>query len=124
MEWTMKDNMVNGLFCSATLTSRRRGHTHLCKQERSRLNWTHAVLVGAITGGLLLVSGMKLRSVVVLSNYSAFHRCSTQGDTFLWLSSDELMICCAAGTNGRLDLRKFSRSWLLRRLVSKVKPQQ
>jgi len=27
MDWTMKDNMVNGLFFCATLTSRRRGHT-------------------------------------------------------------------------------------------------
>ena len=30
------DNMVNGLFVCATLTSRRRGHTHWCKQEHKR----------------------------------------------------------------------------------------
>ena len=33
MDWTLEDNMVDGLFFCATLTGRR-GHTHLYKQER------------------------------------------------------------------------------------------
>jgi len=36
MDWTLEDNMVDGLFFCATLTSRRREHTHLCKQEQKR----------------------------------------------------------------------------------------
>jgi len=30
IDWTVKDNMVNGLFFCATLTIRRRGHTPIC----------------------------------------------------------------------------------------------
>ena len=44
------------------------------------------------------MSGMKIRSLVVLSNHSAFHRLSAKTAAFLLLSSDELMSCFAAGT--------------------------
>jgi len=36
---------------------------------------------------------------------SAFHQWSVQSTALLLLSSDELMSCCGAGTNGCLDLR-------------------
>jgi len=52
------------------------------------------------------MSGMKVRSLVVLSNHFAFHRWSAQSAILLLLSSsDELMSCCMAGTNGCRDLR-------------------
>jgi len=89
---------------------------HLCKQEgnvptpvRRRLSrWTHAVLGRVIPGGWVPVSGMKVRSLVVLSNHSAFHRWSAQSTALLMLLmlSGKLMICCSADTNGSLDLRR------------------
>jgi len=51
------------------------------------------------------VSGMKVRSLVGLSTHSAFHWWSAQCVTHMLLS-DKLMSCCAAGTNGCLDLRR------------------
>jgi len=33
MDWTVEDNMVDGLFFCATLTGRRGGHAYLCKQD-------------------------------------------------------------------------------------------
>jgi len=41
MDWTLEDNMVDGLFFCATLTSRRRGHTHLWYQDYSHLDNCH-----------------------------------------------------------------------------------
>jgi len=41
---------------------------------RRRLSRTHTVLGRAIPGEWVPVSGMKVRSLVVLSNDSAFHR--------------------------------------------------
>ena len=86
---------------------------HLYKQERKhltpvrgRLSRTHFVLGRAIPGGWGPVPGMKMRSLVELSNHSAFHRWSTHCDARMLSSSDELMRCCAAGTNGCLDLRR------------------
>jgi len=80
---------------------------HLCKQEwksptpvRRRINITHAVLSRAIPGGWVLMLGMKVRSFVVLSNYSAFHRRSVQNATLQLEPSDELMSCCKAGRTG------------------------
>ena len=59
--------------------------THLYKQERKgptpvqrRLWRTHAVLERVIPGGWVPVSGMKVRSLVRLSNHSAFHWWSAQ----------------------------------------------
>ena len=112
MGWTLEDNMVDGFFFCATLTEE--AIPHLYKQEwkrstpvRRRLRWTQAVLGRVIPGEWVSVSGMKLRSLVVLSNHSAFHRQSAQcvARTLLLLS-DQLMSCCAASTNGCRDLRR------------------
>jgi len=89
---------------------------HLRKLERRpltpvrrRLSGIHAVLGRVISGGGLATSGMKVRSLVVFSNRSAFHRWSAQGAASPLSSlsrglTDELS-CCAAGTNGFLDLK-------------------
>jgi len=81
MDWTLEDNMVDGLFLCATLTSGRRAIPHLYKQERKRptlvgrrLRQTKAVLGRAILGVRLPMSGMKVGSLVLLSNHSAFDR--------------------------------------------------
>ena len=50
-------------------------------------------------------SAMKVQGLVVLSNLSVFHRWSVQSAALLSLSSDELMSCCAVGTNGCRNLR-------------------
>ena len=49
---------------------------------------------------------MKVHSLVVLSNHSAFHWWSAHYAKRILLLSDKLMRCCAAGTNGFLDLRR------------------
>jgi len=79
VDWTLEDNMVDGLFC-ATLTGRRRGHTPFVIR-------THAVLGRAIPGGLVLVSVMTVRSLVGLSNRFAFHQRSSQCAPLLLLLS-------------------------------------
>ena len=61
---------------------------------------------GDIWGGWAPVSGMNVRCLVVLYNHSAFHRWSAQSAARMLLLSDELISCCAAGTNGCLDLRR------------------
>jgi len=51
MDWTLVNNMVDGLFFWAIFTGRRGGYTHLYKQERKRptpvrrrLSRTHSVI--------------------------------------------------------------------------------
>ena len=112
IEWTLEDSMIDGLFFCATLTSRRRGHAPFVyagaespTPVRRWLSWTHAVLGRAIPRGLVPMSGMKVRSLVVFSNRSAFHRWSAQSVALLILSKDQLMSCCGASTNECLDLR-------------------
>ena len=58
MDWTLEDNMVDGLFFCATLTGRKEAIPHLYKQERKRLtsvrrrlNRTQALLGRVIPGG-------------------------------------------------------------------------
>ena len=51
------------------------------------------------------MSKMKVLRLVVFSNHSAFHRWTVESAALQMLSSDELMSCCAAGTNGCLNLR-------------------
>jgi len=78
MDWTMEKNMAKGLFFCATLTGRRGGHTTFAQAgaekpdtDAVRLSGTQALL-GRVTPGVW-VSGMKMRSLVGLSNHSALH---------------------------------------------------
>jgi len=73
MDWTVQGNMVKVLFLCATPQAAEGVIFHLCKQER-RLKRTHSVLDRTILGGWVSMSGMNLRSLVVLCNHSAFHR--------------------------------------------------
>jgi len=80
VDWTLKDNMVDGLFFCATLTGRRGGHTPFAQARaktfdavRRRLSRTQAVLGRVIPGGAVPVSGMKVRSLERLSARSAFN---------------------------------------------------
>ena len=88
---------------------------HLCKQGRKRptpvqrqLSRTHAVLGRVIPGGWVPCRGLK---------WGVSWCCPTTphsiGDPpraphFLLLSSDEMMSCCAAGTNGCIDMRRHA----------------
>ena len=89
---------------------------HLYKQGRKRptpvrrwLSWTTPVHRTTIPGRWVPVSRMNVRSLVKFSNYSAFHRWSTQSAAcMLLLLSDKLMSCCAAGTNRCLDVRRHA----------------
>jgi len=74
MDWTLEDDMVDGLIFCATLTGRRGGIPHLHKQERKRptpvrrrLSRTQALLGRVIPGVCVLVSGIKMRGLVGLS---------------------------------------------------------
>ena len=67
IDWTLEDNMVDGLFICATLTGRRGDIPHLYKQERKRptpvqrrLSRTQAVLGRVITRGWVPVSEIKV----------------------------------------------------------------
>jgi len=81
MNWTVEDDMVDGLFC-ATLTGRRGGHIPFVgyRQERKRptsvqrrLSRTQALLGRVIPGVCVSVSGIEVWSLVGLSAHSAFH---------------------------------------------------
>jgi len=108
MDWTFKGNTVDGLFFCATLTGRRRGHTPFV-QAGVETSDTGAEAVKPrcsrknIPGGW--VPGMKVRSLVLMSNHSAFHQWSVQCAALLMMLSDKLMSSCAAGTNACLHLR-------------------
>ena len=75
--------------------NRSRNICHLCGG-----GWARAVLGRPFQEG---ESGMKARSLVVLSKLSTFHQWSAQTVALLLLS-DELMNCCTVGTNGCLNL--------------------
>ena len=81
MDWTLEDNMVDGLIFCATFTGRRGGHTPFVQAGAGTpdtgaeavkpdpgSSWQgHSGRVGA---GVVV----KMRSLVVLSNHSAFHQ--------------------------------------------------
>ena len=114
MDWTLEDNMVDGLFFCATLTGRRGGMPHLHKQERKnptsvrrRLRRTQAVLGRVVPRGWVPVSGKKVRSLVGLSARSAFHWWSAQcAARMLLLNKPMSVYGWTAGINGCLDLRR------------------
>jgi len=80
MDWTLEDNMVDGLFFCTTLTGRRGSHTSFV-QAGAETSDTGAEAVKpdpgssweGHSGGWVPVSGMKMRSLVGLSAHSAFH---------------------------------------------------
>jgi len=80
MDWTLEDNMVDGLFFCATLTGRRGGHTPFV-QAGAETSDTGAEAVNpdpsssweGHSWGWVPVSVMKMRSLVGLSVHSAFH---------------------------------------------------
>jgi len=114
MDWTLGDNMVDGLFFCATLKGRRGGHSPFVQarvetsdtrveavKSDPSCSWEDHYSVG------MPVSGMNIRSLVGLSAHSAgFHWWSTQSAARMLLLSDERISCCAAGTNWCLDLRR------------------
>jgi len=96
---------------------------NLYKQERKRptpvrrrLSRTQALLWRVIPGRWVPVSRMRMRSFMVLSVHTAFHWWSAYFAVRFLSLSDEQMICCAASTNGCLDLRR--RAFALDRPVS------
>ena len=79
MDWTLEDNMVDGLFFCATLTGRRGGHTPFV-QAGAETPDTGAEVVkpdpGASWDGHsrgVPLSGMKMWSLVELSAHPALH---------------------------------------------------
>jgi len=79
MDWTLEDNMVDGLFFCATLTDRRGGHIPFVQAGAETsdigaegLSRTQALLGRVIPGEWVPASGMKMRSLVRLSAHSAF----------------------------------------------------
>ena len=86
---------------------------HLYNQDRRcptpvrrRLSRTQALLGRVILGVCVPVSGIKVRSLVGLSAHYAFHWWSARCAAHMLLLSEKPMSCCAAGTNGCLDLRR------------------
>jgi len=79
MDWTVEDNMVDGLFCT-TLTGRSGGHTPFV-QAGAETSDTGAEAVEpdpgssweGHSGWCVPVSGIEVRSLVGLSAHSAFH---------------------------------------------------
>ena len=103
MDWTLEDNMVDGLFFCSTLTGHRGGHTPLVQAGAETSN-TGAEAVKPdpgrswedYSGRWVPVSGMKVRGLVGLSARSALHWLSAHCVARMLLLSDELMRCCAA----------------------------
>jgi len=80
MDWTLEDNMIDGLFFCATLTDRRGGRTPFA-QAGAETSGTSAEAVKpdpgssweGHSGGWVPVSGIKVQSLVGLYAHSAFH---------------------------------------------------
>ena len=113
MDWTLEDNMVDGLFFCTTLTGRRGGHTPIVQAGAETSDTGSAAVKPdpdssweGHSEGWVPVSRMKMRSLVGFSVHSAFHWWSAQCAARMVLLSDELMRSCAASTNGCLDLRR------------------
>ena len=113
MDWTLEDNMVDGLFFCATLTSRRGSHTSFVQtwtetpdsgveavKPNPGSSWEgRSGRMGAGVGDenaetCGVVCPLRISLVI------------THSAARVLLLSDELMRCCAAGTNGCLDLRQ------------------
>ena len=123
MDWTLKDNMVDDLFFCTTLTDRIGDHTPFVQTGAEAAD-TGVEAVKPDPGsswavtprGWAPVLEMKVRSLGGLSAYPAIHWWSAHCAARMLLLSDKLMSCCAAGTNGWLDL--WRRAFALGRRVS------
>ena len=80
-----------------------KAETHPAGAETANLD--HNVLGRAIPGGLLPMLGMKIRSIVLFSEHSAFHRWPAQSAALLLFSSSFKLMRRGAGTYGCLDLK-------------------
>jgi len=111
MDWTLEDNMDDGLFY-ATLTRCSGGHSPSV-QAGVETSDTGAEAFKpdpgysweGHSGGWCRCREMKVRSLFWFTAHSAFHWWSAQWAARMLLL-DKLMSCCAAGTNGCLDLRR------------------
>jgi len=80
MVWTLEDNMVDGLYFCATLTGRSGGHAPFIQAGAEMSDNgaeafkpdPHSFWEGH-SGVWVLVSGVKVRSLVGVSAHSAFH---------------------------------------------------
>ena len=94
MDWTLQDNMVDGLFFCATLTGRRGGHTPFV-QAGAETPDTSAEAAkpdpSCSFRGEGAGVGMKMRSLVGLSAHFPFHWWSAQCAARMLLLSDKLM---------------------------------
>jgi len=104
--------MTGGLFVCTTLTGRRGGHTHLYRQDmkrptpvRRRLSRTQALLGRVIPGGGADVRDENAESCGLFA-YFTIHWWSAHSAARMLVLSNELMSCCAAGTNGCVDMRR------------------
>ena len=104
MDWTLEDNMVDGLFFCAIFTGRRGGHTPFVQAgaETSdtggrRLSRTWALLGRVIQGVCVPVSGIKIRSLVGLFAHSTFH---------WWYAHSAARICCCCQMNWWVAVRR------------------
>jgi len=109
--------MIDGLFFYATLTGRRGGHTPVV-QAGAETSDTDAEAVepdpGSFVIGLFREGGyrcLELKCGVLCGVVRPLRRTYS-----MLLSSEKPMSCCAAGTNGCLDLRR--RASALHRRVS------
>jgi len=108
MDWILKDNMVDGLFFCATLTDRRGGHIPFVQigakrptSVQRRLSRNQALLGSVTPGGKCgALWGCPPTPYSIGDPPSAPNVC--------WRCQDEVMPCCAAGTNGCLDLRRHA----------------
>jgi len=75
MDWTLEDDMVDGLFFCATLTGCRGGHTPFAQAMQKCLTpgRTQALLGRVIPGVFVPVSEIEVRILVGLFAHYAFH---------------------------------------------------
>jgi len=112
-DWTFENIMVDGFFFCATLTGRRGGHPSFVQTGAETFD-TGAEAVkpdprssweGHSERGVP-VPGIKMRSLVGGCPPTPHSIGDPPRARHLMSSSDELMSCCAARRNGRLDLRR------------------
>ena len=107
MDWTLEDNMVDGLFFCATLTGRRGGHTPFVQAgtETSDTD-AEAVKPDPCCSWEGLSKRVGASDGDEKEEYCGVVRPPGHCAAGMLGLSDELMRCCSASTNGCLDLRR------------------